>query len=264
MSPNTVTKKAETFPASSPTSPTSPDIFHLSLSWVRWSNNSCLSCRWRILHQEDYIEGFVHVFFSPWSASVGEHNGLVLSCQAQGHITGVACRHFQWINNLNVLEKRCIIHEWAPPSSVSRVCVFSGCFYAFNEALHYKMQKFWMTIWVVEVLKKRGKKMVSIIFFNQKPSLHYTAKGNLVIRLVNWRQSKRSSYLGILDSSPCSSVWMWSLQISFRDTRAAAGWGEASVAHSNHSSDQLPWKPRGSSPQKDWKARFIIKYLDKI
>lgn len=72
---------AATFPASSPPHHL-PGYFPPSLSWVRWSNNSCLSCRWRICTKKTTLKGLFMLF--PWSASVREHNGLVLSCQAQG------------------------------------------------------------------------------------------------------------------------------------------------------------------------------------
>lgn len=153
MSPNTVTQKAETFPASSPTH----HHFPPSLSWVRWSNNSCLSCRWRTCTKTTTLKGLFMLF--PWSASVREHNGLVLSCQAQGTLLEWPAGTSNELTALMFWKK--MHNSWLSSTffSVTSLC-FSGCFYTFNEALHYKMQKFWMTIWVVEFFKKRRKNLV--------------------------------------------------------------------------------------------------------
>lgn len=102
MSSNTLRKKAETFPTSSPPHHL-PGHFPPSLSWVRWSNNSCLSCRWRVCTEKATLKGLFMVFL--WSASAGEHNGLVLNCQTQSTLLGVACRHSQCMSSFNVVRK---------------------------------------------------------------------------------------------------------------------------------------------------------------
>lgn len=134
-----------------------PGHFPPSLSWVRWSNNSCLSCRWRICTKKTTLKGLFMLF--PWSASEREHNGLVLSCQAQGTLLERPAGTSNELTALMFWQK--MHNSWLSSTffSVTSLC-FSGCFYAFNEALHYKMQKFWMTIWVVEFLKKRKKYLV--------------------------------------------------------------------------------------------------------
>lgn len=136
LSSNTLTKKAETFPTSSPPHHL-PGRFPPSLSWVRWSNNSCLSCRWRVCTEKATLKGLFMVFL--WSASAGEHNGLVLNCQTQSTLLGVACRHFQCIRSFNVVRKT--HNSWLSSTffSWNRVTIlcYSSCFYTFHAAFHF-------------------------------------------------------------------------------------------------------------------------------
>lgn len=94
---------------------TSPDIFHLqrspplpimrlSLTWVRWSNISCLSCRWGICAEKATLKGFVHRF--PMTHSSGRAQWARVEQSHPEHITGSGQqRDFQCLNSFNAFYK---------------------------------------------------------------------------------------------------------------------------------------------------------------
>lgn len=111
--------------------PPPPHIMSFSMSWWRCVNNSarlpvCLLWQLQVgeLAQREWRWGVLFTAFL-WSASVGEHNGIVLNPQMQNRLLWAVCKHFPiWDRyscifhkcsfqhiQLLLLSQRYIIHE---------------------------------------------------------------------------------------------------------------------------------------------------------
>lgn len=111
---------------------TSPDIFHLqrspplpimrlSLTWVRRSNISCLSCRWGICTEKATLKGFVHHF--PMTRSGGRAQWARVEQSHPEH------RDFQCLNSYNALYK--MHNSWLSSTFFNWIRVKLACMSVF-------------------------------------------------------------------------------------------------------------------------------------